>query len=697
MSDSPTVPTLEYLENRFYPDDGFLAYNATRCIQEKEKYEILSRYLGIGTDLAQEFETLTKSEYEKFVSETKKIQTLNAMLDNGMTVLTSFTDHSLSEIAQRLIFKYTSHDEIMVGDVVHRLFANPSARYDELYDDFWATLERGVIQQDNMSRAVQDKQAAMRQRPMSHVSGGGVGFKGVVYRAIGASMTNIGLGLLQGISDGLEYSSDNSKVKRAEAVGVDRARNDIIYMGQEQRNYALAFCQEILMSDMQRELDTLGIVPYKTYSAQDTERRELRNENYDEAYREHDIDEARYTSNIFRAIAEDPYDVSQYANLYLVAICIGSEALKEKIMSFATFLGIDKTLDLEMDRKSSVQISSYRSVPEQTMEDVKQKIRLIAPLYGESAKREIDRLNDILGNFEIIEKMQKVVGGFQRNISAGHRITAYIRPNRTVAVIGTNEGGSLKVNHFKNIIAISARSELTIGLCSDGTVVSSGSLTNKAKVQNWTDITGISMGGVHCAGVKKDGTVVCAKVSGFNDNIDYGQLDVSSWHDIASVVCGTYYTVGVKKDGTVVFTGRFGPQGVGLPLSQEDLKELAGWTNISTVAAGTSHILGLRKDGTVVAVGSNTYQQCEVRSWNGVVAIAAGYEHSIGLRHDGTLYSTGNNEHDQCKVAKWRDIIAVATTADHTVGMKKDATLVSTGPVYDRCVQLQGAVVCVQN
>lgn len=524
MSDLPAIPTLEYLENKFYPDNAFLTYNATRCIQEKQKFKILSRYLGIGTELAHEFETLIKPEYEKFVSDAKKVQTLSAMLDNGMTVLTNFTDHSLSEIARRLIFKYTSHDEITVGDVAHRLFAGPSARYDELYDDFWAMLERGVIQQDNMAKAVQDKHAAMRQRPMSHMSGAGIGFEGVVSGAVGAAVSNIGLGLLQGISDGLEYSSDNSELKRVEAVGVNRARNDLILMGQEQKKCALAFCQEILMSDMQCEIDVLGITPYKMYSTQDAEKMRLRNENYNEAYREHDIDERRYVPNIFHAITEDPYDVNQYANLYQVAICVGDEILKEKIVNFSAYLGIYKLLDLEMDRKSSVQISGYKNLPEQTVEDVEKKIQLIAPLYGKSAKREINRLNDKLSGFNAIEDAQKVFRKLQKNISAGQNITAYIKPNRTVAIIGEDKGGSLKVSHFKKITEISSRAELTIGLCSDGTVVSSGSLTNRAKIQGWKDIVDISMGGVHCAGVKKMGLLSAQKFPAITT-----ELTMASW------------------------------------------------------------------------------------------------------------------------------------------------------------------------
>lgn len=522
MLNIETSTTLNFMGNSFCPDEAFWKYNETRHIQEEKKSEIMSRYFGISNNLVREFNTLVKPEFEKFNSAIKKINTLDAMLDGGMLVLEDFVNPGLAEIARRLIFKYTSNDEMTTQEIGSILITNPNAQYSALYDDFYGTLEQNLVQLNEMDRAVKNKHMAMRQRQTPHVSGGGIGFKGAMYGAIGAAATNIGLGVLQGISDGLEYSSDDSKLKKAEAAGIVRARNDIIYMGREGQRYALELCKQILATDMQHEIDALGITVYRTYSAQDAKKMKLRNENYDEAYREGDIDEERYVPNLFRAIEESPYDISRYMNFYLVANRIRNDDLKAQIMQFTASLGLDKSLDFMLDRDSAAQIAKNKTMPERTKEDVERKIQLTVQLYGETAKKEIHRLNEKLDYFEELAKIQADYVKLQKHISAGSRITAYINPDGTVSVIGTDEDGSFKVKHFKKIAAIASRSSLTIGLCEDGTVVSSGSLLHKANIQGWKNMTDISMGAMHCAGIQKGGTVLGAKVSGYNDDIDYG-------------------------------------------------------------------------------------------------------------------------------------------------------------------------------
>lgn len=65
-------------------------------------------------------------------------------------------------------------------------------------------------------------------------------------------------------------------------------------------------------------------------------------------------------------------------------------------------------------------------------------------------------------------------------------------------------------------------------------------------IWDFKDITAVSAGDSHTVGLKSDGTVVTAGV-GFGDNID-----VKEWTDIISVSAGPYHTVGLKSDGTVV-------------------------------------------------------------------------------------------------------------------------------------------------
>ncbi|MCI6956976.1 MAG: hypothetical protein SPI15_10195 [Candidatus Faecousia sp.] len=59
----------------------------------------------------------------------------------------------------------------------------------------------------------------------------------------------------------------------------------------------------------------------------------------------------------------------------------------------------------------------------------------------------------------------------------------------------------------------------------------------------------ISAGYFHTVGLKSDGTVVTA---GWNTN---GQCDVSGWSDILAVSAGYFHTAALKADGTVVAAG----------------------------------------------------------------------------------------------------------------------------------------------
>ena len=76
-------------------------------------------------------------------------------------------------------------------------------------------------------------------------------------------------------------------------------------------------------------------------------------------------------------------------------------------------------------------------------------------------------------------------------------------------------------------MAVSAGSNNTVGLKSDGTVVAVGyNKYGQCDVSDWTDIVAVSAGECHTVGLKSNGTVVAA---GWNDD---GQCDVSGWTDI---------------------------------------------------------------------------------------------------------------------------------------------------------------------
>ena len=66
---------------------------------------------------------------------------------------------------------------------------------------------------------------------------------------------------------------------------------------------------------------------------------------------------------------------------------------------------------------------------------------------------------------------------------------------------------------------------------------------------SWKDITAIDAGFDHTVGLKADGTVLA---TGF---AMYGACDVSGWTDIVEITCGDDHTVGLRYDGTVAAVG----------------------------------------------------------------------------------------------------------------------------------------------
>lgn len=100
---------------------------------------------------------------------------------------------------------------------------------------------------------------------------------------------------------------------------------------------------------------------------------------------------------------------------------------------------------------------------------------------------------------------------------------------------------------------------------------------------------------------------------------------------------------------------------------------------IVSIAGGDEHTVVLYADGTVAAIGSNSYQQCNVSSWTDVTAIAAGWNHTVGLKKDGTVLFAGSSYRNQTEARKWKDIVAIATGTFHTVGLKRDGTVVAVG------------------
>lgn len=270
-------------------------------------------------------------------------------------------------------------------------------------------------------------------------------------------------------------------------------------------------------------------------------------------------------------------------------------------------------------------------------------------------------------------------------IAAGNDFTIGLKDDGTVLATGYNFNKQCDVASWENIVAVAAGHRHTVGLRADGTVAVAGapigygysfrSAVNAivpigdSDVYKWKDIVAIAAGNDFTLGLKSDGTVVAA------GNNKYVQFDVSSWHDIVSIAAGGRHAVGLKSDGTVVVIGE--------DYAINNIKNnQSDWRDIMEVAAGESHIVGLRADGTVVAAGGlqpYVYGECNVQSWENIVAISCFGSTTVGLHADGTGILAGRDWDGLSKVNNWNKIISIAAGSSHVIGVCEDGTVVAVG------------------
>jgi len=252
-----------------------------------------------------------------------------------------------------------------------------------------------------------------------------------------------------------------------------------------------------------------------------------------------------------------------------------------------------------------------------------------------------------------------------------------IKNDGTIIAAGKNQVGECEVDEWKDVVSVDTSGFHSVGLKSDGTVVSTvpGKDPNGiSNVDGWNNIVAISAGQNFTVGLKDNGTVVAT-----GDNSE-GECDVSDWRDIIAIAAGYNRTIGLCRNGRVVATGdnKYGECNV------------SDWTDIISIYAGTRQTIGLKEDGTVVTTGDYTEDNCDVSEWTDIIAVAPGRDTSqnllnpshnyiIGLKSDGTVVATGYADQGQCDVSDWTDIVAITADYNRTIGLKKDGSIVYTG------------------
>lgn len=265
-------------------------------------------------------------------------------------------------------------------------------------------------------------------------------------------------------------------------------------------------------------------------------------------------------------------------------------------------------------------------------------------------------------------------------------------------------------------------------------------LNNRSELLQWRDIVAVSAGNQHTVGLKSDGTVVAA-----GENFD-GECDVSDWTDIVQVAAGFCFTAGLKKDGTVVYAGnpptsesydvsdltdvvaidasdealdcllsdgtwiRRGDLGGGqwrisekmytsVDVAADENGYISHSSNIVDISTGLACSIGLKSDGTVQLVHNLKLEGYtgphlpdrfnpkvfDTSSWRNIVDVGAGNDHVVGLREDGAVVFTGSlnpryaHHYD---MSDWSDISEIYAGGEFTIGLTKEGTLLAAGMTY---------------
>lgn len=243
----------------------------------------------------------------------------------------------------------------------------------------------------------------------------------------------------------------------------------------------------------------------------------------------------------------------------------------------------------------------------------------------------------------------------------------------------TNSSSPVTLNSLTGILSVSAGTEFSIALKSDGTVWAwgrnqFGQLANGTfystgcQCRNFPEqiiglsaIIAISAGHGHCLALKNDGTVWAWGLNSFGQLGDSTNINRSlpvQVHTLSNVIkisAGNSHSLAIKNDSSVWAWGRndLGQIGDGTTFNRLLPVQTNILSGVTSISAGEKHSLALKSDETVWAWGNNALgafgngttigDSTPVLVNTGIKAISASSQASLFLKNDSTVWGSGYN------------------------------------------------------
>lgn len=214
-----------------------------------------------------------------------------------------------------------------------------------------------------------------------------------------------------------------------------------------------------------------------------------------------------------------------------------------------------------------------------------------------------------------------------RSVCAGAYHTVALFEDGTVAAVGRNDESQCETQDWSNIVSITAGDYATFGLKADGSIECCG-YNDYYMLTDWPKVSAISGGSYALAALREDGDALISHESARSDDLT----------ELVDIAVNTGYAAGLKADGSVVCAAA----------------DLSAWRDILAVSASSNMILGLDAEGSVRAVFFHNGTGRDFTAPDNVVAMAAGGTHCVFVRSDGSVAAWGENEHGECEVNAWK-------------------------------------------